>query len=120
MFFAPFTSQVGISQFRYFNVERTGFAEVRCRFHEMVVMGVLAVRLQGLNRELLWDGDNMRFKNIGSGDQIAIMIEDGFTIHNGHPTFNKRYTDPINAQQFAAEMIRHNYREGWELPAMPK
>ena len=54
------------------------------------------------------------------GDQIAIMIEDGFTIHNGHPTFNKRYTDPINAQQFAAEMIRHNYREGWELPAMPK
>ena len=89
-------------------------------FNEMVVMGVLAVRLQGLNRELLWDGDNMRFKNIGSGDQIAIMIEDGFTIHNGHPTFNKRYTDPINAQQFAAEMIRHNYREGWELPAMPK
>ena len=89
-------------------------------FNEMVVMGVLAVRLQGLNRELLWDGDNMRFKNIGSGDQISIMIEDGFTIHNGHPTFNKRYTDPINAQQFAAEMIRHNYREGWELPAMPK
>ena len=75
-------------------------------FNEMVVMGVLAVRLQGLNRELLWDGDNMRFKNIGSGDQIAIMIEDGFTIHNGHPTFNKRYTDPINAQQFAAEMRR--------------
>ena len=37
-------------------------------FNEMVVMGVLAVRLQGLNRELLWDGDNMRFKNIGSGE----------------------------------------------------
>ena len=49
------------------------------------------------------------------------MIEDGFTIHNGHPTFNKRYTDPINAQQFAAgDDPSHNYREGWELPAMPK
>jgi hypothetical protein len=29
-------------------------------FNEMVVMGVLAVRLQGLNRELAWDGPNMR------------------------------------------------------------
>ena len=26
-------------------------------FNEMVVMGVLAVRLQNLNRELLWDGE---------------------------------------------------------------
>ena len=26
-------------------------------FNEMVVMGVLAVRLQGLNRELEWDGE---------------------------------------------------------------
>ena len=33
-------------------------------FNEMVVMGVLAVRLsglQGLHRELQWDGENMRF-----------------------------------------------------------
>lgn len=89
-------------------------------FNEMVVMGVLAVRLQGLNRELLWDGPNMKFKNIGDNDEIRIMIEDGFTIHDGHPTFNKRYTDPINAKQFANEMIKHNYREGWELTPMPK
>ena len=27
-------------------------------FNEMVVMGVLAVRLQGLNKELDWDGNN--------------------------------------------------------------
>ena len=83
-------------------------------------MGVLAVRLQSLNRELLWDGENMKFTNIGPDETIQIMVEDGFTIHDGHPTFNKRYTDPINAQQFANEMIKHNYREGWKLVAMPK
>ena len=36
------------------------------------------------------------------------------------PTFNKRYTDPFNAKEFAEQMIKHNYRDGWELPAMPK
>lgn len=34
-------------------------------FNEMVVMGVLGVRLQGLKKELLWDVENMRFTNIG-------------------------------------------------------
>ena len=28
-------------------------------FNEMVVMGVLAIRLQSLNQELLWDGLNI-------------------------------------------------------------
>lgn len=44
----------------------------------------------------------------------------GFSVNDGHPTFNKTYTDPINAQQFAAEMIKHNYRDGWKLCDMPK
>ena len=89
-------------------------------FNEIVVMGVLAVRLQGLNRVLDWDGENMRFTNIGPDETLKIMVEDGFSIKDGHPTFNKRYTDPINAQQFAQEMIKHNYREGWKLVDMPK
>ncbi|MCK7531167.1 MAG: hypothetical protein MZV63_09055 [Marinilabiliales bacterium] len=33
-------------------------------FNEMVVMGVLAVRLQGLNKTLEWDGVKMEFTNI--------------------------------------------------------
>ena len=33
-------------------------------FNEMVAMGVLAIRLQGLNQVLDWDGENMRFTNI--------------------------------------------------------
>ena len=34
--------------------------------------------------------------------------------------FNKRYTDPINSQKFAEELIKHNYRAGWNLPEMPR
>ncbi|MGL4328622.1 MAG: gfo/Idh/MocA family oxidoreductase, partial [Tannerellaceae bacterium] len=89
-------------------------------FNEMVVMGVLAVRLQNLNKELLWDGENMRFTNISPNEQLSIVIEDGFTIKDGHPSFNKTMTDPINAQAFAQELIKHNYRQGWNLPDMPR
>ena len=88
-------------------------------FNEMVVMGVLAVRLQTLNKELLWDGPNMKFTNISDSEEIKIVIEDGFKIHDGHPTFNKTYTDPVPATQFAAELIKHTYRKPWSLPEMP-
>jgi hypothetical protein len=88
-------------------------------FNEMVVMGVLAVRLQALNKILEWDGEKMQFTNIGDNEEIKIVTSDGFTIKDGHPSFNKKYTDPINAKAFAAELIKHNYRAGWNLPAMP-
>lgn len=88
-------------------------------FNEMVVMGVLGVRLQGLNKILEWDGENMRFTNISDSDTLRIMIEDGFSIQDGHPTFNKVWTDPINAKQYASELIKHNYRDGWKLADMP-
>ncbi|MBI9061771.1 MAG: Gfo/Idh/MocA family oxidoreductase [Marinilabiliaceae bacterium] len=88
-------------------------------FNEMVVMGVLAVRLQALNKELEWDGANMRFTNIVDNENIRTVIKDGFNIHDGHPTFNKEWTDRMEARAFAAELIKHSYREGWTLPAMP-
>ncbi|MDR2499268.1 MAG: Gfo/Idh/MocA family oxidoreductase [Tannerellaceae bacterium] len=88
-------------------------------FNEMVVMGVLAVRLQALNKILEWDGQNMQFTNIGDDEKIRIVTSDGFTIKDGHPSFNKKYTEPVNAKAFAAELIKHNYRGGWSLPAMP-
>lgn len=50
-------------------------------FNEMVVMGVLAVRLSGLHglhRELLWDGENMKFTNISPTDTIKIVTVDEF------------------------------------------
>lgn len=87
--------------------------------NEIVVMGVMAVRLQGLNRELNWDGENMCFTNITPEDTIKIKIKDGFSIKEGHPTFKNVYTDPINALAFANEMIRHTYQNGYTLPEMP-
>lgn len=89
-------------------------------FNEMVVMGVLAVRLQGLNRELLWDGPNMQFTNIGDTEKIQIQISDDFKVIDGDPKFDKKYTDPMFAKEFAAELIKHNYREGWKLVDMPR
>ena len=35
------------------------------------------------------------------------------------PTFNKTWTDPVDANAFAEELIKHNYRAGWKLPDMP-
>ena len=88
-------------------------------FNEMVVMGVLAVRLQGLNKELDWDGKNMAFTNINDSEDVRICIEDNFSIHDGHPTFNKKWTDRMNAKAFSQELIKHTYQDGWSLPAMP-
>jgi hypothetical protein len=88
-------------------------------FNEMVVMGVMAVRLQALNQELLWDGANMRFTNIPSDATIKTVIKDGFKITDGHPTFDKTFTEPQNAAEFANEMIKHTYRDGWKLPEIP-
>ena len=88
-------------------------------FNEMVVMGVLAVRLQGLNKELEWDGPNMQFTNLTDEEKVRICIEDAFSIKDGHPTFNKKWTDPMPAKALAAELIKHTYRNGWSLPAMP-
>jgi hypothetical protein len=85
----------------------------------MVVMGVLAVRLQALNQELEWDGSNMRFTNISDTAQIKTVIEDRFSIKDGHPTFDKLMTEPFNAKAYAEELIKHTYRTGWSLPAMP-
>ena len=89
-------------------------------FNEMVVMGVLAVRLQGLNMELEWDGEKMEFTNIPENATIRSVIHDGFTIKDGHPTFKKQWTDPVNAREFAKGLIKHEYREGYALPAMPE
>jgi hypothetical protein len=88
-------------------------------FNEMVVMGVLAVRLQSLNKILEWDGANMNFTNLTDDEKIKIVLEDNFSIKDGHPTFNKKMTDPVSAKEFAAELIKHTYREPYKLPDMP-
>ena len=87
-------------------------------FNEMVVMGVLAVRLQGLNKELLWDGAKMEFTNLNDNEKIKLLVKDGFSITDGHPSFNPENNE-IAAKAFAADLIKHNYRAPWKLPDMP-
>ncbi len=88
-------------------------------FNEMVVMGVLAVRLQGLNKELEWNGEKMEFTNINDTDKVRLTISDNFRIVDGDPKFD-RPDITMNAKEFASEMIKHTYRKGgWTLPDMP-
>ncbi len=84
-------------------------------FNEMVVMGVLAVRLQSLDRELKWDGPNMKFTNISATDQLKVVKSDAFNVIEGHPHFDTQYVT-LPALETVEEYIRHNYREGWSLP----
>jgi len=88
-------------------------------FNEMVVMGVMAVRLQNLNKILEWDGEKMEFTNLNDSEEIRTVIKDGFSIHDGHPTFAKDWTEPVSAKAYAAELVKHSYRDGWSLPPMP-
>jgi hypothetical protein len=88
-------------------------------FNEMVVMGVLAVRLQELNKELGWDGANMEFTNISDNEELTIVEKDEFQMVNGNPSFSQQRTEPMNALEFANGLIRTDYREGWSLPDMP-
>ncbi len=87
-------------------------------FNEMVVMGVLAVRLQDLKRVLEWDGENMRFTNISDSDKLKVVTVDEFEVVNGDPKFNRQHVE-FNAKDIAAEWVKHTYREGWTLPEMP-
>ncbi len=79
---------------------------------EMVLMGNLAVRLQGLNRELAWDGDRMKFKNIAAEEKLTLIQSHLYQKVNKRPQF-KTQRDDVNALEFASELIKHKYRDGW-------
>ncbi|MFV0266344.1 MAG: gfo/Idh/MocA family oxidoreductase, partial [Draconibacterium sp.] len=88
-------------------------------FNEMIMVGVLAIRLQPLNKTLEWDGINMQFSNIADDEKIKFMISENFIIKHGHPSFNSKMSKYISAKEFAEELINHNYRTGWNLASMP-
>jgi len=87
-------------------------------FNEMVLLGVLAIRLQSLNKTLQWDAQNMRFTNISPTEELNIVTSDEFKVIDGHPHFNTQYAK-FNAREAAEGYIKHTYRNGWSLPAMP-
>ncbi len=87
-------------------------------FNEMVLLGVLAIRLKGLNKVLQWDAPNMEFTNIGQGDTMEVVESFGFRMVNGHPTWNVDHVE-LHALESAREYLRHTYQNGWNLPDMP-
>ncbi len=99
-------------------VETTGNFAYAGPFNEMILLGVLAIRLQGLNKILQWDGPNMRFTNIGPSEELHIVSKNEFKVIEGHPHSDIKYTT-FNALEAVSEYIKHNYREGRSLPAMP-
>lgn len=80
---------------------------------EMVLLGVLALRMQSLKRKFLWDGPNMQIANLDSGDVLRILTKNEFEIVNGAPKINREYASLI-AYETVQEWIRHSYRQGWE------
>ena len=56
-------------------------------------MGVVAVRLQDLKRELIWDGENMKFLNISDTDEIKVVSSDKFEVIEGHPHFDTKHNN---------------------------
>ena len=87
-------------------------------FNEMVVMGVLAVRLQELGKILLWDGPNMQFTNIGENETIPWLGPEGEVVGEQNPNARQQRR-VMKAKSFAAELVKHTYRDGWSLQAMP-
>ena len=87
-------------------------------FNEMVLLGVLAIRLQSLNKILQWDGPNMTFTNISPNENLRIISSNDFKVVDGHPYFDVKY-QRFNALNISKEYIKHTYREGWNLPDMP-
>ena len=85
----------------------------------MVLLGVLAIRLQSLKKVLQWDGESMEFTNITPTDELVITSESSFSVIDGHPHFNNKSVR-LNALEESKEYIKHTYREGWSLPNLPK
>ena len=83
-------------------------------FNEVVVMGTVAARLSGLKRVLKWDGENMKFTNIGPDDKIGIAKSIKLNNENGNPRYKKEYVE-VNALEYAKGLIKREAREGWEL-----
>jgi hypothetical protein len=87
--------------------------------NENIVMGVAAVRLQELDQWLKWDGEKMRFTNIPEGAKLHVSNAINFEIHDGHPSFTSADKTLIDANEYAARLIKPVYQNGYKLPELP-
>jgi predicted dehydrogenase len=80
---------------------------------EMVLMGNLAIRLQGLSKTLRWDGQEMNITNIGADEKVKIA--DLKTKKNKSAMDYKKEWVELPALEMSKEWVKHTYREGWKL-----
>ena len=80
---------------------------------------VETVRLQELGQWLDWDGENMKFTNIPADAKVRPSNEIKFSIKDGHPTFKNNDTTPMDANEYAANLIKPIYYNGYKLPEIP-
>ncbi len=109
-------------------------------FNEIVLMGVVAVRLQKLGRIFEWDGANMQFTNISDSEKVStwsemfdigkMMAAANAAAKAGGASKNAPranmpgmpgFEDPSarNAKEFVNSLIKHEYLNGYKLPDMP-
>ncbi|MEX0988374.1 MAG: Gfo/Idh/MocA family oxidoreductase [Bacteroidales bacterium] len=86
-------------------------------FNEMVVMGNLAVRLQSLQKTLLWDNENMKVTNIGDSEKIRTAKLSPFSSDIVTRNVERKALswEEQNALEMSNEWIRHEYHNGWTL-----
>lgn len=86
-------------------------------FNEMVVMGNLAVRMQSLQKTLLWDSENMKVTNISRNDKLTTtkLLPYMSDIVTKRVDDSSRESVKWDAQEMCEEWIKHTYREGWSL-----
>ena len=86
-------------------------------FNEMVVMGNLAVRMQSLQKTLLWDSENMRITNIGANEKLrtAKLLPFSEDIVTRKVEREARKWVEWNALEMSKEWIKHEYHNGYSL-----
>ena len=107
-------------------------------FNEIVLMGVLAVRLQKMGKILEWDGPTMQFTNLSANDKVSTwtdVMDIGKMMaaaaaaartaggagqqRGGFPGMGGDDPSQKNAKEFVASLVKHDYLNGFKLPEMP-
>jgi hypothetical protein len=83
----------------------------------MVVLGNLAVRLQSLQKTLLWDSENMRVTNIGADEIIRTTKLSTYSSDIVTRNVERQSKEWVewNALGMCNEWIKHEYHNGFEL-----
>ena len=86
-------------------------------FNEMVVMGNLAVRMQSLQKTLLWDSENMKVTNISADEKLrtAKLLPFASDIVTRKVERDAQKWEEWNALEMCEEWIKHEYQNGWKL-----